>query len=68
MTGRPRSRQEEVVVEELGDDVVAYDARVHQAHALEGIVAGVWRACDGERDISAIAAACDLGEAVVAES
>ena len=54
---RPRARADELVVEELGDELLVYDLRTDAAHSLDAPAAAVWRACDGETSPAEIAAA-----------
>jgi hypothetical protein len=56
-TTPPRARTDELVVEELGDEVLVYDLRTDAAHCLDAQAAAVWRACDGETTAAEIAAA-----------
>ena len=53
----PRARADELVIEELGDELLVYDLRTDAAHSLDASAAAVWRACDGETSPHAIAAA-----------
>jgi hypothetical protein len=53
--GKPRARSEDLVVEELGDELLVYDLTTNEAHALGAIAARVWRACDGKTDRDAVA-------------
>lgn len=45
----PTARQDELVVERVGDGLVVYDKRSYSAHALPSAVAAVWELCDGRR-------------------
>src|SRR5687767_10027501 len=45
---KPRARAEDLVIEELGDELLVYDERQHRAHCLSPTAVRVWRACDGE--------------------
>jgi hypothetical protein len=53
---RPRARQQGLVVRDLGDELVVYELESHRGHCLNRTAAVVWRACDGQRTIAAIAA------------
>jgi hypothetical protein len=44
---KPRKRQEGLVDVDLGDEVILYDERTHDAHALNASAAAVWRELDG---------------------
>lgn len=50
-----RARSERLLVEEIADDLVVYDLDNDHAHALNRTVALVWRKCDGERIVGAVA-------------
>ena len=52
---KPLARSEDLVIEELEDEVLVYDAKSHQAHCLASAAAKVWRACDGTKDVPALA-------------
>lgn len=54
--GRPKARQEGLLVRELGEEVVVYELASHRGHCLNRTAALVWRACDGRRTVAAIAA------------
>ncbi len=54
----PLARSEGVIVEELDLELLVYDSESHLAHALQGDVAAVWRACDGRSDVRTLAARC----------
>jgi hypothetical protein len=53
------ARTSDVVVKTLGDEVLVYDLPRHRAHSLNAVAAAVWRACDGARDVPALAAAAE---------
>jgi hypothetical protein len=61
-----KARADRVVVEEMADEVLVYDLERHRVHCLNQTAAAIWRACDGRRDGSAIAACAsrELGAAV----
>ena len=48
----PRARQEELVIDELGDETLVYDMRNHKAHCLNRTAALVWNRCDGRLTVS----------------
>jgi hypothetical protein len=59
-TGRkPIARSEQLIVEELGDELLIYDLVENRAHSLSSTAAMVWRSCDGETTVNALGA--DLG-------
>src|SRR5437764_271711 len=55
LTGRkPAARSEDLVVEELGDELLVYDLTHDRAHSLSATAALVWRSCDGESTVDAL--------------
>jgi hypothetical protein len=56
----PLARSEDLVVEEMGGDVLVYDLRVDRAHALRAEAARVWRCCDGRTTAEGLAAAAGV--------
>jgi hypothetical protein len=44
----PEARQEDLVIEGLGDETLVYDLRTHRAHCLNRTVAVIWNHCDGK--------------------
>lgn len=59
---KPLARSEELLVEEVGDEIVVYDTFTHHAHCLSPVAARVWRACDGTSTEAQIAVAAGLDE------
>lgn len=57
---KPLARSEELVIEELGDELLVYDESTHRAHCLSATAARVWRACDGQRTPDALCAELGL--------
>lgn len=53
----PLARQEGLVIEELGDELLIYDTANDRAHTLNRTAALVWKLCDGNRTVSEIALA-----------
>jgi len=51
----PRARDENVVVEAVGDETVIYDLDTHVAHALKPLAAAVYMYADGKNTVSEIA-------------
>src|SRR3954454_16321065 len=43
----PLARTDELVIEEIGDELLIYDKTTNRAHCLSATAAKVWRACDG---------------------
>jgi hypothetical protein len=65
---RPRARTSDLVVKELGDELLVYDVARQKAHSLNRVAAAVWRACDGTRGVAALRlAAGESGQAVPRE-
>jgi hypothetical protein len=52
---KPKARTDELVVKELGDEMLVYDLARHRAHCLNRTAAVVWRHCDGERTVAELA-------------
>jgi hypothetical protein len=48
---KPIARQKQLLVEQIGDDVVIFDQERKRAHRLNKTSAIVWRHCDGNRAI-----------------
>lgn len=51
----PQARQDRLVVQDLGDEVVIYDEQRDHVHRLNRSAALVWRHCDGQTTISDLA-------------
>jgi hypothetical protein len=52
---KPVARSEDLVIEQVEDEFLVYDAKNHRAHCLTSAAAKVWRACDGTKDVPALA-------------
>lgn len=52
----PQAREEHLLVENLGDEVLVYDEDRNLAHRLNRTAAVVWRQCDGQHSITELAA------------
>ena len=52
---QPKARREGILVRELEGEFVLYDEDAGRAHELNTAAASVWRHCDGETSISALA-------------
>jgi len=61
-TTMPQARDEGLVIEEFGDELLIYDEKTKSAHSLGATATKVWRACDGTTDIDAIAYRLDMSE------
>jgi len=59
----PLARKENVIVQQVGADLVVYDELTDKAHSLNPVAAHVFAHADGTRDLAALAAAAsaDLG-------
>jgi hypothetical protein len=67
MSDIPKARQNGVLVQPAGDELLLYDEQTHRAHCLDARAARVWSLCDGQRTVPEIAQAFGAdGEAVVA--
>jgi hypothetical protein len=63
--GRPRRREQGLLLEDLDDELVVCDTSADSAHVLNAVAAAVWRACDGQRDLQALQVACGRDESTV---
>ena len=61
-TPTPKAKNERLIVREIDGETLVYDLGRHAASCLNEFAARVWRECDGETSVAAIAAA--LGEDV----
>jgi Coenzyme PQQ synthesis protein D (PqqD) len=52
----PKAREDGLLVQEVGDEVVIYDQERQVIHSLNATAALVWRHCNGQTSISDIAA------------
>jgi hypothetical protein len=64
----PRARQDGLLEEALGEELLLYDQNNHTAHCLSPIAACVWRNCDGERDVTELAELAGVSEGLVADA
>jgi hypothetical protein len=51
----PTARRSQVVVSEMGDEVVLYDITEDKVHSLNPTAAFIWKQCDGRRTVADIA-------------
>jgi hypothetical protein len=65
---KPVARADELVVEEVGDELLVYDQTNETAHSLSVAAARVWRACDGERSARALSVELDMDADTVARA
>jgi hypothetical protein len=55
MSATPLAREQGLVVDSIGDELLVYDTSCGRAHSLNVAAAAVWRACDGQRNIDQLA-------------
>ena len=60
------ARSEGLLVEPMGDELLVFEPATGRAHSLNPPAASVWRACDGTRDLDALAEHCGLDPVAVA--
>lgn len=56
----PLARSEDLIIEELGDEVLVYDSKADKGHCLSPDVARVWRRCDGRTPVEGLTAQLGL--------
>ena len=61
----PKAKTERLIVREIDSETLVYDRSRHAASCLNEFAARVWRACDGETSVAAIAAALSEDERAV---
>ncbi len=64
----PRAREDGLLEETVGEELLLYDRDSHTAHCLSPIAAGVWRHCDGECDVTELAELTGASENLVADA
>jgi hypothetical protein len=64
----PRARQDGLLEEAVGEELLLYDQSSHIAHCLSPIAACVWRHCDGEHDVTELAGLARVSEDLVADA
>jgi hypothetical protein len=52
----PKSRTDEIVVQEMNGEILVYDLRDNRAMCLNETSSAVWKACDGSNSVADIAA------------
>jgi hypothetical protein len=65
---RPQAREEGLLVESLGEELLLYDQNSHTAHCLSSVAACVWRHCDGNRDVTELAELVEASESLIADA
>jgi hypothetical protein len=64
----PRAREDGLLEETLGEELLLYDVESHTAHCLTPIAACVWRHCDGGHDVTQLSQLAGAHESLVAEA
>jgi hypothetical protein len=64
----PLARDEGLVVEELGDELLVYDLTRDEAHCLGTVAARVWNACDGSTTVDSMSVQLGLDHETVADA
>jgi hypothetical protein len=64
----PRARQDGLLEETAGEELLLYDQESHTAHCLSPIAACVWRHCDGGRNVAKLAELAGATEDLVANA
>jgi hypothetical protein len=64
----PRARQDGLLVETVGEELLLYDQNSHTAHCLSPLAACIWRHCDGEHEVSELAELAGATESLVADA
>src|SRR5262245_58695088 len=65
---RPLARSDDLVVEEIGDELLIADRANNRAHSLNALAAKVWRACDGETTTDQLVETLDADPEAVAHA
>lgn len=66
--GMPLARVDDLVIEELGEELLVYDTSIKNVHCLSPTVVRVWRACDGETRPEKMASQLDLSDAEIKQA
>ena len=61
-SGFPLARSEGLIAEEMDGEVLLYDRESNLAHALDREAGALWRACDGNSDVAALAVRCNMSQ------
>ena len=54
MPNNPKSRQSNLVVQDLENEILIYDLKINKAYCLNETSAMVWQFCDGKNSVSEI--------------
>jgi hypothetical protein len=64
----PRARQDDLLEETAGEELLLSDQDSHAAHCLSPVAACVWRQCGGERGVAELAVLARVSEGLVADA
>ncbi len=64
----PRARQDGLLEETVGEELLLYDRDSHTAHCLSPVAACIWRRCDGGHDVSELVELSGASEELVADA
>jgi hypothetical protein len=53
----PTARKDDILTEQLFDETLVYDLRIHKAHRLNRAAGAIWARCDGRTPVADMAAA-----------
>ena len=65
MSNRPVARSTDLIVEEIGEEVLVYDTVANRGHSLTREAAKVWRSCDGATSVEELSAKLSLDDETV---
>jgi hypothetical protein len=68
MGHRPLARSTDLIIEELGEELLIYDSTADRAHSLTPVAAKVWRSCDGNTSAPELSTKLGLDADVVARA
>ena len=54
-TDKPKARTKDLLIEEIGGELLVYDLITNRAHCLNPSAASVWKHCDGSRTVPELA-------------
>jgi len=64
----PRARQDGLLEETVGEELLLYDQNSHTAHCLSPVAACVWRHCDGECNVTELAKLAGVSESLATDA
>jgi hypothetical protein len=68
LTRRPLSRSADLIIEELGEELLVYDTRNDRGHSLSPTAAKVWQRCDGRTPANGLSAQLGLDAEAVEQA